>query len=440
MELEELFRSRLEGAEMTPGGPVRNNLMRKLGRREFLRFNPSKFNIYYAGGLVAAGLVSTILLTSHPSENKIITNPPPSEKVIIVDSSTAAREKTPPGHENNTTIAETGRTGSLKKVDQRSNISGSSISSGRRSDSGTFIKKSAGNSDSLAKSNQIKERITDRDINRIGLQLKITALFEVPSSSGCLPLKIKFVNRSAAYDSCHWTFGDGGYSTLNNPEWIFDVPGEYKVVLKVFGKDGSEAYSSLIINVYPKPVARFEVQPENPVIPDDEIHMFNYSMDGIKCHWIFGDGKESDAWEPIHKYDNFGNYNLRLIVWSEHGCSDSLTVMNAFAGAGCYIKFPNAFIPNPDGPAGGYYSLKSDEGAQIFHPVTSGVSVYQLRIFSKMGILIFESNDINIGWDGYNKGQLCDPGVYVWKVRGTYKNGEQFVKMGDVTLLKNKNP
>jgi hypothetical protein len=64
------------------------------------------------------------------------------------------------------------------------------------------------------------------------------------------------------------------------------------------------------------------------------------------------------------------------------------------------------------------------------------VSDFQLRIFSKKGILIFESNDIYIGWDGYLKGQLCDPGVYIWKVRGTYKNGEPFVKMGDVTLLK----
>ena len=51
--------------------------------------------------------------------------------------------------------------------------------------------------------------------------------------------------------------------------------------------------------------------------------------------------------------------------------------------------------------------------------------------------MIFESNDINIGWDGYNKGELCEPGVYIWKVRGKFRNGEPFIKMGDVTLLKN---
>jgi hypothetical protein len=126
-----------------------------------------------------------------------------------------------------------------------------------------------------------------------------------------------------------------------------------------------------------------------------------------------------------------------LIVWSDWGCSDSLTVVNAFSGSQFFLDFPNAFIPNPQGPTGGYYSSKSDEAAQVFHPSFSGVAEYQLKIFSKLGIPIFESYDVNLGWDGYNKGQLCDPGVYIWKVRGKFRNGEPFIKMGDVTLLQN---
>jgi hypothetical protein len=124
-------------------------------------------------------------------------------------------------------------------------------------------------------------------------------------------------------------------------------------------------------------------------------------------------------------------------VISEYGCSDTLTVSNAFTGSANFIKFPNAFIPNPNGPSSGYYSTSSDEEGHVFHPFFSGVSEYQLKIFSRPGVLIFESNDINIGWDGYYKGQLCQSGVYIWKVRGNYINGEPFTKMGDLTLLKN---
>ena len=59
-------------------------------------------------------------------------------------------------------------------------------------------------------------------------------LIELFESSGCAPLKLRFYNKSTSYDSCRWTFGDGGYSNEKDPEWIFDVEGEYKVVLKVF--------------------------------------------------------------------------------------------------------------------------------------------------------------------------------------------------------------
>ena len=250
-------------------------------------------------------------------------------------------------------------------------------------------------------------------------------------------MKVKFINNSVSFESCQWQFGDGGFSNDKSPVWIFDLEGEYKVILKVLDTNGNQATASALITVHRRPSARFEISPERPVIPDDNIRFLNYSADAVRYKWEFGDGSTSNEFEPDHKYRKYSNYNVRLIAWSNFGCSDSMLVKNAFSASGCYINFPNAFIPGTEGPIGGYYSTKSDESARIFHPATSGVTEYHLKIFSKIGIPIFESNDINIGWDGYFKGQLCEPGVYIWKVRGTFKNGEPFVKMGDITLLKN---
>jgi hypothetical protein len=50
-------------------------------------------------------------------------------------------------------------------------------------------------------------------------------------------------------------------------------------------------------------------------------------------------------------------------------------------------------------------------------------------------VLIFQSNDINKGWNGYYKGRLVMQGVYVWYVEGKYANGKPFKKTGDITLL-----
>lgn len=437
MELEELFRSKLESAEVVPGAGVRADLMRKAGRMEFLRFNPSRFNIYYLGGIVAAVVTSAIIIgTSIAGRGSRELNSvlPEREVALLADPVSAPENNIEKTENNSANASEKVNIGKPDGMGVSENIPGvAAEKSVRENKSDNSITRRA---DLPAKSEMVMEKLTVDNNAGYQLQKKSIALFDINMKSGCMPLKVKLTNRSVAWDSCRWIFGDGGFSTETDPVWLFDVAGEYKVILKVFGKGGSESSSSIVINVYPRPKARFEIEPKAPIIPDDQIRFVNYSIDAVKYRWEFGDGKTSEAFEPEHKYSRYGNYNVRLIAWSEHGCTDSLLFKNAFSVSGCYINFPNAFIPNADGPSGGNYSAKSDEAAQIFHPVTSGVSDYQLRIFSKIGKFIFESNDINTGWDGYHKGQLCEPGVYIWKVRGTYKNGEPFVKMGDLTLLK----
>lgn len=99
------------------------------------------------------------------------------------------------------------------------------------------------------------------------------------------------------------------------------------------------------------------------------------------------------------------------------------------------IQFPNAFTPNSNGPTNGYYTpgLPNND---VFYPVHKGVVEYHLRIFNRRGELIFESNDINVGWDGYINDRLAAQSVYIWKARGRYINGQSFTKLGNVMLIK----
>lgn len=433
MSVRELFSQKLEGTEIVPDTSVRTELMRRLAVQEFLHFDVVRFNIYYLGiAILIIIIVATIL--SSGSGNPVKLTPLNIYRDVSTDSAIFQVEQSVSAE------SEKRVTKAPEPIKNTPVVKHEDLS----------VKDTVGNpgfrmnnivNHTVINDSFIHRKLfpaTSADNNKLQSGLKSAkVMFEVSASEGCTPLKIHFISKSDSYDSCRWTFGDGGYSNEKNPEWIFDVDGEYKVVLDVYDSGGlHESYSS-VITVLPKPVARFEITPDRAVLPEDEIRFNNYSTNASVFNWNFGDGTTSELFEPKHKYAKSGNYNVRLVVSSDYGCSDSLLVLNAFSGSEYFISFPNAFIPNPQGPAGGLYSSRSDETAQVFHPVSYGVSDYQLKIFSKLGILIFESSDLNIGWDGYLNGQLSAPGVYIWKVRGNYRNGEPFIKMGDVTLLRN---
>jgi PKD repeat protein len=433
IELRELFRNKLENAEIVPDPSVNSRLMKKLARQEFLTFNPARFNVYYLGGILVAGIVATLLLSTSDLNTSVQT--PGS----VADFKTVLEEKPAVSIKNEDAVITDKQTVNNKQVLSKSpeikTDAQSPVSVQRDSESKSAEVVHAEPIPSVVANDLLKK---DPDSDRLISSIKSSGnLFVSSVMEGCVPLKVRFICTATDIDSYRWTFGDGGESNEKTPEWIFDLDGEYKVTLEVFSGDRLAGTSTEIIKVRPRPVANFEISPEQAVIPDDVIRYINYSTDAVRYLWDFGDGSHSELFEPQHSYNKYGQYNVKLTAINEYGCSDSVLVLNAFAGSKYFIEFPNAFIPNPDGPSAGLYSSKSDEKAEVFHPVYTGVTEYQLRIFSKIGILIFESNDINIGWDGYINGQLSNTGVYIWKVRGKYRNGETFTKMGDVTLLKN---
>ena len=437
INLRELFSRKLENAEIIPEASVSAKLMRRVARKEFLRFNPAKLNIYYLGVILISGIGTALLLFSgqgnsdHFNSSGISASIYRTDTVKYIEIQAKQPDRKSPDKSNVIQIEP-------KKMLIVSNLpdtSGPKVLIKTESNKGVDLLPTT-IPNSLSNKRLFSEVTSEMQKLQSGSKPE-SFLIDPFVSVGCAPMKVKFYNKSASYDSCRWTFGDGGYSNKRDPEWIFDLAGEYKVVLNVQTNDGKLLTSSATVTVHPRPQAHFEITPDKAVLPNDEIHFMNYSTNAVQFRWNFGDGTGSESFEPRHTYSKFGNYNVSLVVFSDWGCSDSLVVLNAFSGSEYFIDFPNAFIPNVQGPSGGYYSYKSDEGAQVFHPSYSGVNDYQLKIFSKLGIAIFESSDINLGWDGYNKGQLCDPGVYIWKVRGKFRNGEPFIKMGDVTLLKN---
>ncbi len=254
--------------------------------------------------------------------------------------------------------------------------------------------------------------------------------------SGCVPLGIQFVNNSLYGHTYLWEFGDGNTSAQPEPYHVYETAGIYNVKLTVTGAGGQDfAYHE--IEVYRLPEVDFTVSPELVMLPLQKIQLFNLSKHGDVYSWDFGDNTGSAEENPLHLYHETGEYDITLQVWTEHNCYAEQIKYSAVRVTGeGIIKFPNAFRPDQSGPSGGYYDRDAINPNTIFYPLHAGVEEYLLHIYNRWGELLFTSNDTGVGWDGYYQGRLAKQDVYVWKVWGTFINGEKFIDAGDVTLLR----
>jgi PKD repeat protein len=257
-----------------------------------------------------------------------------------------------------------------------------------------------------------------------------------PDTVGCSPLLVHFRNLSLNGASYLWDFGDKTTSAEQNPSHSYSVSGSYIVKLTVTNISGQATHNGSI-TVYQKPVAAFNVYPTT-VINNSQVVVFtNFSSDAVSWLWNFGDGILSEEESPWHKYESEGTYRVTLIVTSKDGCTDStqfksLVTVDYKNGE---IKFPNVFKWNGSGPTGGYWE-ENQLNDNIFRPFYTNVIEYKLQIFNRWGVLLYESSDLQKGWDGYfGNTKLALEGVYVWKVVGRYADGTYFNKVGDVTFL-----
>jgi PKD-like domain/PKD domain/CHU_C Type IX secretion signal domain/Ig-like domain CHU_C associated len=259
--------------------------------------------------------------------------------------------------------------------------------------------------------------------------------------SGCAPMSISLNNTSANTDmpgtTYSWSFGDGSISTAKNPTYTYQDAGNFRIELTVTGPGGTST-KSRVVDAFASPIASLQATPMKVFANDLAVRFFNLSTGADYYLWEFGDGDTSKVKEPYHKYMEEGLYDITLWAYSNNGCKDSYILSPGVqvdpAGD---IRFSTVFTPNKDGPIErtDLPTNGNDYDMFFFPPIRDKVMNYKLQIFNRLGVLIFETHDINIPWNGYYKGKLCQQGVYVWYVEGKYANGAPFKKVGDVTLL-----
>jgi len=152
----------------------------------------------------------------------------------------------------------------------------------------------------------------------------------------------------------------------------------------------------------------------------------NQSIGAVNYFWNFGDGSQdstSNETNPSHFYMTDGTYHVTLIATNIEGCSDT-TVQIIVVLPDFYFYFPNAFTPNNNG------------NNDFFMGYGAGIKTYHMQIFDRWGERLFETTDINTGWDGTYKGAKVPEGIYVCKFDLTGYHFEKKYYIGHVNLLR----
>lgn len=112
-----------------------------------------------------------------------------------------------------------------------------------------------------------------------------------------------------------------------------------------------------------------------------------------------------------------------VYVTDTFGCTDSDTI-NITVDESADIFIPDIFSPNNDG--------QND----ILFVRGHGIKDLYFVIYDRWGEKIFETDDLNNGWDGTYKGSKLFTAVFYYYVKATFYNGNDYDGKGDITLVR----
>lgn len=198
----------------------------------------------------------------------------------------------------------------------------------------------------------IAENECGKDTSVLNLMLGVApvALFSFEPAGGCVPVQIRFSNRSTGvYDRFQWEFpgGDPAISSDSTPVIVYRDTGVYSFKLRVEGSLGVDQIEGIdLIEILPVPEPAFTFE-----VIGDTVFLQNNSTDAQSYRWNFGDGNTSREENPVYVYGRSGAFNITLNAANAYCAkSTSRQVSVLFTDteerlkqAGIYI-YPNPFL------------------------------------------------------------------------------------------------
>lgn len=190
-------------------------------------------------------------------------------------------------------------------------------------------------------------------------------------------------------------------------------PGTYEATVYKWGLVKKD---TIVVRVEKPP--RFTLGPDTVWCREDHLPLEGpVIMGDFTYNWSTGDTT------PFIVPNESGIYSLEASVWP--GCSSTDAVEITLNDCRYLLEMPNVFSPNQDGIN------------DVFQPMQYvGIEMPSWEIFDRWGRSVFQSNNLDQGWDGRISGQRAPTGVYFWAVRFRDPRGQMQVEKGQCALLR----
>lgn len=202
--------------------------------------------------------------------------------------------------------------------------------------------------------NQIVSLTATSNSGCVGTATAAVMVFDLPVSSfvtqnNCLAIPSQFTNSSTApvgavIAQYYWDFGDGTFSTLQQPTHTYATPAAYAVRLDVTTNQSCTSTVIKPLSVYPLPVVSFNAAS----LCENQTTQFTGTVNGTTSAatwaWNFGSGATTNTQSATHGFGHYGTYPVTLTASDNNGCTgqfvqtvtiNPVPVINVLANAAC---------------------------------------------------------------------------------------------------------
>ena len=208
-----------------------------------------------------------------------------------------------------------------------------------------------------------------------------------------------------------WSTGASTQKITVSPSYYTaNLPDSFWVSATVSNEFNCTAEDSVQITVNPLPQLQL---PNDTTIELSQILYLNAGSGFLSYLW---DDGTTDSTRAIT------TPGLYWLTVSNQHCTTTENIHVKYDETKSQVQVPNIFTPNND--------TQNDNFKLINYHNVKG---FDFRIYTRWGMLIYQTNDVDFKWDGKYKGKPCTPGTYYYVVR--YRNTKEWqTKKGVVCI------